>query len=109
MRFDFRKQQQSNAEVRRRLRMVHAWRLVSALTPVAGAAILACAGALLVFATPPDARWIDALTWQSDGRARLARQTDERSSISAAGRATSAPFTATDPALSVIDVALRQG
>jgi len=109
MRFDFSKQQQSNSEGRRRLRMVRTLRLVSVMSPVAAAAVLACAGALLVFAAPPDARWIDALTWQSDGRARLARHADEPSSVSDNGRVTSGRVPLTDPALSVIDVALHQG
>jgi len=108
MRFDFSKQQ-SNSDVRRQLHMVRTRRLVSVLSPVAAAAVLACAGALLVFATPPDARWIDALTWQSDGRAQFARHAGEPSSVSDAGRATSARVPPTDPALSVIDVALHQG
>lgn len=107
MRFDFSKQQQRNRGMHARIE--RARRLMRTLSPLAGAIVVACAGALLVFAPPPDARWIDALTWQSDGRARLARQADAPSSVSPVGSATSALVTATEPALSVIDVALNQG
>ncbi len=114
MRFDFSKQQ-SSSEVRRHLRRVRTRALVNVLSPVAAAAILACAGALLVFAAPPDARWIDALTWQLDARAKsvklagLARQSDASASLSDAGAFGSGLITATDPALSVNDVAPHQG
>jgi len=43
-------------------------RLLRATCTFAGAMVIACAGAVIVFAVPADVLWVDTLTWQTDGQ-----------------------------------------